>query len=57
MNTFLKVFLVIVLQIVIINSIEGSGSNVVKLDSSNFKTEVINSDDLWLVEFFGNHFL
>ena len=32
----------------------GSNSKVVKLDKSNFKSLVINSNELWLVEFFGN---
>jgi len=31
----------------------GSNSKVVKLDKSNFKSLVINSNELWLVEFFG----
>jgi len=30
----------------------GSGSNVVELTSANFESEVINSGDAWMVEFF-----
>lgn len=30
----------------------GANSPVIKLDSSNFKKEVINSKDIWLVEFY-----
>jgi len=31
-----------------------NNSNVVKLTAANFQSEVINSSDLWLVEFYGN---
>jgi len=31
----------------------GSNSKVVKLDKSNFNSLVINSKELWLVEFYG----
>jgi len=29
-----------------------SGSDVIKLDSSNFKEKVLKSDEVWLVEFY-----
>lgn len=31
----------------------GANSDVVILNSSNFQKEVLNSDQIWLVEFFG----
>lgn len=34
-----------------------SNSNVVKLTSSNFQREVIDSSDIWLVEFYGKYLL
>ncbi len=30
-----------------------AGSDVIELTSSNFKSSVLNSDDIWLVEFYG----
>jgi len=35
-----------------INSSNGSKSDVIKLTESNFNKEVVNSADLWLVEFY-----
>ncbi len=30
-----------------------SNSNVIKLTSSNFQKEVVDSSDIWLIEFYG----
>jgi protein disulfide-isomerase A6 len=35
-----------------VSSLYGSDSDVVKLTASNFNKEVVNSNDIWLVEFF-----
>ena len=46
----------ILILIVIINvcySLYLSDSNVIKITNSNFETEVLKSDNLWLIEFYG----
>ena len=35
-----------------VNALYSSNSDVIKLTASNWKTEVINSDKLWMVEFY-----
>jgi len=35
------------------NALYESGSKVVKLTAQNFKEKVLNSKELWFVEFFG----
>jgi hypothetical protein len=52
----------IILIIVLINlcqseSLYNTNSNVIKLTASNFQNEVVNSQDIWLVEFYGNIFI
>jgi len=48
----LKFFLIIIL-VSFTQALYNSGSNVIKLTASNFQKEVVNSADLWLVEFYG----
>ena len=43
----------IIISISSVLSLYGSNSNVVKLTQANFNKEVVNSKDIWLVEFFG----
>jgi hypothetical protein len=39
------------------NCMNNPNSNVIKLTSSNFNSMVVNSADLWLVEFYGIIFI
>jgi len=41
------------LLLTVSNSLYSAGSNVVILNSSNFQKEVIDSDNIWLIEFYG----
>ena len=48
-----KIILLFSLLLTVSNSLYSAGSNVVILNSSNFQKEVINSDNIWLIEFYG----
>jgi len=46
-------FLLIITLINFSVALYSSKSNVIQLTASNFQKEVVNSADLWLVEFYG----
>ncbi len=45
--------IVITLLIGLTLSLYSSGSAVVQLNSNNFQKEVVDSSDVWLIEFYG----
>ncbi len=45
--------IVVTLLIGISLSLYSSGSSVVQLNSNNFQKEVVDSSDIWLIEFYG----
>ena len=45
--------LTILMAVGLSNQMYGSGSKVVKLTASDFNQKVIQSNELWLVEFYG----
>ncbi len=52
----MRIILLLFSLLTVTNSLYSAGSNVVVLNSSNFQSEVINSDSIWLVEFYGKIF-
>jgi protein disulfide-isomerase A6 len=52
-NSFIIIFfLLFLLFSTNINALYGSNSDVVKLTTSNFNKDVVNSADIWMVEFY-----
>ena len=47
------IILLFSLFLTVSSSLYSAGSNVVVLNSSNFQKEVIDSDNIWLIEFYG----
>jgi hypothetical protein len=50
-----KLSLILILSISFTSALYDSKSDVIKLTSNNFQKDVVNSNDLWLVEFYGKH--
>jgi hypothetical protein len=48
--------IVVALLIGLSLSLYSSGSAVIQLNSNNFQKEVVDSSDIWLVEFYGRLF-
>lgn len=50
----MKYIIFLIYTIYSINSLYSSTGPVVLLNSNNFKKEVLDSDDIWLIEFYAN---
>lgn len=52
MELFILLFTVVTLFVVNTYALYPSSSNVIDLTPNNFNNKVINSDEIWIVEFF-----
>jgi hypothetical protein len=52
-NLLFKLALILIISVSFTTALYDTKSDVVKLTTSNFQKEVVNSNDIWLVEFYG----
>ena len=52
----MKIIILLFSLLAAYNSLYSAGSPVVILNAANFQKEVINSDSIWLIEFYGKKF-
>jgi hypothetical protein len=53
----MKVLIIALLVCLSQSSLYSGKSDVIVLNSNNFKKEVVDSSEIWLVEFYGIHIL
>ena len=53
-HKLLAIFIAFSVATVALSSLYSGDSKVVKLTTDNFKKNVLNSNEMWLVEFYGN---